>query len=89
MVSIPSRISTTDDLQTNPFRVLPTTFAETRGGNISDETESLGSRGVNLWDGDSGLLGNDLGSGKDDNKIVINLANSGISTTDRFTRNIS
>ena len=76
-------ISTTDDLQTNPFRVLPTTFAA-RGGNISDETESLGSRGVNLWDGDSGLLGNDLGSGKDDNKIVINLANSGISTTDRF-----
>jgi len=76
-------ITTSNNLQTDPFMVLPSTFAA-RGGNISDETESLGSRGINLWDGDSGLLGNDLGSGKDDNKIVINLANSGISTTDRF-----
>ena len=76
-------ISTTDELQTDPWRVLPSTFAA-KGGNISDETESLGSRGVNIWDGQSAILGNDVGSGKDDNRIVITLPNSGISTENRF-----
>ncbi len=69
--------------QTAPRFILPTIY-DAKGGSIDADTESIGSRVTNLFLHDDAILGNDLGSAELDNKIILQLSNSGIGTAERF-----
>ena len=77
-------VQTDVELQTGPTFILPTAYAA-KGGEISGDTESIGSRVYSFYGGEDAVLSNDLGSGESDNKIILSLANSGISTNSRFS----
>jgi hypothetical protein len=77
-------VSTQKDLtRVFPNKVLPTAFAA-KGGEISAETESIGSRVFNIYNQEYGILNNDLGEAEADNKVKIQLVNSGVGTDIRF-----
>ena len=69
--------------QTSPAFLLPTIF-DAKGGAIDADTESIGSRVTNIFLHDDAILGNDLGSADVDNKVILQLSNSGIGTATRF-----
>jgi microcystin-dependent protein len=69
--------------QTSPAFLLPTTY-DAKGGAIDADTESLGSRVTSIFLHDDAILGNDLGSAEADNKVILQLSNSGIGTAERF-----
>jgi len=77
-------VSTATDLTVlSPEKLLPTTYSS-RGGEISAETESIGSRVNNIFDREYGTLNNTIGDAESDDKVKIQLANSGIGTDVRF-----
>jgi len=68
--------------QTTPRFLLPTIYDAK--WIIDADTESIGSRVTNIFLHDDAILGNDLGSAELDNKIILQLSNSGIGTAERF-----
>jgi len=77
-------VSTATDLSLlHPERLLPTAYSA-KGGEVSAETESIGSRVNNMFDGEYGTLSNTIGESQADDKVKIQLANSGIGTDVRF-----
>jgi hypothetical protein len=69
--------------QTSPSFLLPTIY-DAKGGSIDADTESIGSRVTSIFLHDDAILGNDLGSAEVDNKVILQLSNSGIGTAERF-----